>query len=145
MCKSSSLIFVLAFAFLFKLEVYSHRLVFVIIFITFGVFLMVFNATTVSIPGIIMVFTASALGGLRWALTQLVMHKPEMGMTNPFATIYWLTPVMAVTLGIVSMTFEGWFNVLGDDSFSGWKALETTGYIVFPGALAFSMVASEYW
>lgn len=145
MCKSSSLIFVLGFAFLFKLEAYSHRLVFVIAFITFGVFLMVFNATTVSIPGIIMVFTASALGGLRWALTQLVMHKPEMGMTNPFATIYWLTPVMAVTLGIVSMVFEGWFNVFGDESFSGWKALETAGYIVFPGALAFSMVASEYW
>lgn len=145
MCKSSSLIFVLGFAFLFKLEAYSHRLVFVIAFITFGVFLMVFNATTVSIPGIIMVFTASALGGLRWALTQLVMHKPEMGMTNPFATIYWLTPVMAVTLGIVSMIFEGWFSILGDEAFSGWKALETTGFIVFPGALAFAMVASEYW
>lgn len=92
-----------------------------------------------------MVFSASALGGLRWALTQLVMHKQEMGMTNPFATIYWLTPVMAVTLAVVSIIFEGWFNVFGSDYFSGWKALETMGYIVFPGALAFSMVASEYW
>lgn len=145
MCKSSALIFVLGFAFLFKLEAYSLRLVCVIAFISFGVFLMVFNATTVSIPGIIMVFSASALGGLRWALTQLVMHKQEMGMTNPFATIYWLTPVMAVTLAVVSIIFEGWFNVFGSDYFSGWKALETMGYIVFPGALAFSMVASEYW
>ncbi|KAI5452697.1 hypothetical protein NCC49_000446 [Naganishia albida] len=144
MCKSSALIFVLGFAFLFKLEAYSLRLVCVIAFISFGVFLMVFNATTVSIPGIIMVFSASALGGLRWALTQLVMHKQEMGMTNPFATIYWLTPVMAVTLAVVSIIFEGWFNVFGSDYFSGWKALETMGYIVFPGALAFSMVASEY-
>jgi solute carrier family 35 protein C2 len=145
MCKSSALIFVLGFAFYFKLEAYSLRLVCVIAFITFGVFLMVFNATTVSIPGIIMVFSASALGGLRWALTQLIMHKKEMGMSNPFATIYWLTPVMAVTLAIVSIVFEGWFNVFGSEYFSGWKALETTGFIVFPGALAFSMVASEYW
>ncbi|KAJ9101762.1 hypothetical protein QFC21_003101 [Naganishia friedmannii] len=144
MCKSSSLIFVLGFAFLFKLEAYSLRLVFVIGFITFGVFLMVFNATTVSIPGIVMVFSASALGGLRWALTQLVMHKTEMGMSNPFATIFWLTPVMAVTLAFVSIVFEGWFNVFGSDHFSGWKALHTTGLIIFPGALAFSMVASEY-
>jgi solute carrier family 35 protein C2 len=98
----------------------------------------------VSIPGIIMVFSASALGGLRWAFTQLLMHKKEMGMTNPFATIFWLTPVMAVALAVVSMAVEGWGTIFASEFFHGVNAVETTGFILFPGTLAFSMVASEY-
>ncbi len=145
MCKSSALIFVLGFAFLFRLEAFSLRLVSVISLITVGVFLMVFNATAVSIPGIIMVFTASALGGLRWALTQLLMHKRAMGMGNPFATIFWLSPVMGVALAIVSMIFEGWFAILRSDFFASMgSTFATVGFIVFPGSLAFSMVTSEY-
>lgn len=144
MCKSSTLIFVLMFAFLFRLEVYSLRLILVISCISVGVFFMVFNATTVSIPGIIMIFTASAMAGLRWALTQLAMHKKEMGMTNPFATIYWLAPVMTVTLGIVSLGFEGWTKMFSGTFFEGFKAIQTLGLIAMPGAVAFAMVASEY-
>ena len=144
MCKSSTLIFVLAFAFLFHLEKYSFRLVAVISLISLGVFLMVFNTTAVSIPGIIMVFSASGLAGLRWALTELVMHKKAMGLSNPFATIYWLAPLMAVTLGVVSAILEGWGQVFASDHFAGGKALMTVGVIILPGAIAFAMVSSEY-
>ncbi|XAO22695.1 hypothetical protein I312_101468 [Cryptococcus bacillisporus CA1280] len=145
MCKSSTLIFVLIFAFAFRLEAYSLRLISVISLISFGVFCMVFNTTAVSIPGILMVFSASALGGLRWALTELVMHKKAMGLSNPFATIFWLAPLMAVTLAIVSMIVEGWFGIMGSEFFKGWRAIETGGVIVLPGTLAFAMVASEYF
>ncbi|WWD01214.1 hypothetical protein V866_008155 [Kwoniella sp. B9012] len=145
MCKSSTLIFVLLFAFTFKLEAYSLRLISVITLISFGVFCMVFNTTAVSIPGIIMVFTASGLGGLRWALTELVMHKKGMGLSNPFATIFWLAPLMAVTLALVSMVVEGWFDILSSDFFVGFQAIKTMGVIVLPGAIAFAMVASEYF
>ncbi|KIY34333.1 solute carrier family 35, member C2 [Cryptococcus gattii E566] len=145
MCKSSTLIFVLIFAFAFRLEAYSLRLLSVISLISFGVFCMVFNTTAVSIPGILMVFSASALGGLRWALTELVMHKKAMGLSNPFATIFWLAPLMAVTLAVVSMIVEGWFGIMGSEFFKGWRAIETGGVIVLPGTLAFAMVASEYF
>lgn len=144
MAKSSALLFVLLFAFLFHVEKYSHRLLAVVLLITFGVFLMVFNTTSVNVPGLVMVFSASALSGLRWALTELVMHKKAMGLSNPFATIYWLAPIMAVFVGIVSMCAEGWFTVLSSEHFQGGKALQTIGVIIFPGGLAFSMVASEY-
>ncbi|WVF72026.1 hypothetical protein IAT40_006838 [Kwoniella sp. CBS 6097] len=145
MCKSSTLIFVLLFAFAFKLEKYSLRLISVISLISFGVFCMVFNTTAVSIPGIVMVFVASGLGGLRWALTELVMHKKGMGLSNPFATIFWLAPLMAITLAPVSMGLEGWFTIFGSEFFQGFQAVKTIGVIVFPGALAFAMVASEYF
>ncbi|ODN83283.1 hypothetical protein L202_01454 [Cryptococcus amylolentus CBS 6039] len=145
MCKSSTLIFVLLFAFTFRLEPYSVRLILVICLISFGVFCMVFNTTAVSIAGVLMVFSASALGGLRWALTELVMHKKAMGLSNPFATIFWLAPLMAVTLGLVSMVVEGWVRIFQSDFFSGWVAIETAGVIALPGSIAFAMVASEYF
>ena len=144
MCKSSTLIFVLFFAFLFHLEKYSLRLISVISLISFGVLLMVFNTTSVSIPGILMVFSASGLAGLRWALTELVMHKKSMGLSNPFATIFWLAPLMAVTLASVSIVIEGWVSVFQSEHFAGAKAAMTVVVIVFPGMLAFAMVASEY-
>jgi solute carrier family 35 protein C2 len=144
MCKSSTLIFVLIAAFAFKLESYSLRLIAVISLISFGVFLMLFDTTTVDIPGIIMVFSASALSGLRWALTETVMHKKSMGLSNPFATIFWLAPLMAVVLGGVSLGMEGWSTVFHSDHFDSGRGIFTVLAIVFPGALAFSMVASEY-
>lgn len=144
MCKSSTLIFVLGFAFMFHLERYSLRLVGVITLISFGVFLMVFNTTAVSVPGIIMVFSASALSGLRWALTETIMHKRAMGLSNPFATIFWLAPLMALTLGLVSFIVEDWTKVFGGGHFEGFMALKTIGVILLPGTVAFSMVASEY-
>lgn len=144
MCKSSALIFVLLFAFLFKLERFSLRLIGVITLISFGVFLMVFDTTAVNIPGIVMVFTASALSGLRWALTETLMKKSAMGLSNPFATIFWLAPLMAFVLAPVSMGVEGWGNVFGSGHFEKGQAVFTTLVIIFPGVLAFAMVASEY-
>jgi solute carrier family 35 protein C2 len=144
MCKSSTLIFVLIAAFAFKLESYSLRLIAVICLISFGVFLMLFDTTTVDIPGIVMVFSASALSGLRWALTETVMHKKSMGLSNPFATIFWLAPLMAIVLGVVSLALEGWSKVLHSGFFEDGRGIFTVLAIIFPGSLAFSMVASEY-
>jgi solute carrier family 35 protein C2 len=72
------------------------------------------------------------------------MHKTEMGMTNPFATIYWLAPIMAVVLGIVSLLVEGWIEMFTGSFFEGLKAIQTCGFILLPGSIAFAMVASEY-
>ena len=91
-----------------------------------------------------MVFIASALGGLRWALTELLMNKKSMGLSNPFATIYWLAPLMAVTLGVVSMGVEGWGHVFGSAHFKDGRALWTVGVLFLPGVMAFLMVASEF-
>ncbi|KAG8960459.1 Triose-phosphate Transporter [Tulasnella sp. 419] len=218
MCKSSSLIFVLLFAFLFKLERFSFRLVAVILLITAGVLLMVLSTDVAGhgppIPsstsesaseavrrslsllsnlggsvfrrvpeslktpvfmGVIFVFLASAFGGLRWALTQLLLtgahgshnegqkhrsrrsarsrnqssqEKPRgMGLNNPAATIFFLSPTMFLTLFVVSNLLEGPLPKLASsgffDSFTG--GMKTVGFILFPGALAFAMVMSEYY
>ncbi|KDQ49376.1 hypothetical protein JAAARDRAFT_42940 [Jaapia argillacea MUCL 33604] len=146
MCKSSSLVFVLLFAFLFRLETYSLRLVGVIGLIFSGVLLMVASETHFILGGFLLVISASALGGLRWSLTQLLLKNKKMGMDNPAATIFWLSPVMGVTLAIISAILDRWNLVFSSPFFDGTlNALNTIAFLVLPGVLAFCMVLSEFY
>ncbi|KAJ6602199.1 triose-phosphate transporter family-domain-containing protein [Mycena sp. CBHHK59/15] len=144
MCKSSSLIFVLLFAFLFRLEKFSLRLVAVIFLIFCGVLLMVATETHFIVGGFLLVLTASALGGFRWSLTQLLLKNKKMGMDNPAATIYWLAPVMGTTLAIVSAIIDDWSALFGSHFFVGFKAAQTAFFLTMPGIVAFCMVLSEF-
>ncbi|TFK74541.1 TPT-domain-containing protein [Pluteus cervinus] len=146
MCKSSSLIFVLSFAFLFRLEKFSWRLIGVIFLIFSGVLLMVATETHFVLPGFILVLSASALSGFRWSLTQILLKDKKMGLDNPAATVYWLSPAMGVTLAIISVFVDGWITVARSPFFNGLpKTLETLFYLICPGFLAFSMVMSEFY
>ncbi|GAA5985937.1 hypothetical protein JCM10908_006340 [Rhodotorula pacifica] len=146
MCKSSSLAFVLLFAFLFRLEKPSWRLAGIILIITAGVILMVSTETQFDFVGMIQVLSASALGGLRWSLTQMLLHKESMGMGNPIATLFWLAPIMGATLGLCSIVFDGWGKVFSHEEFWGslWLTLKTTVSIMLPGVLAFAMNVTEF-
>ncbi|KAJ6495637.1 TPT-domain-containing protein [Mycena vitilis] len=144
MCKSSSLIFVLLFAFVFRLEQFSIRLIGVISLIFFGVLLMVATETHFVLGGFLLVLTASALGGFRWALTQLLLKNKKMGMDNPAATIYWLAPMMGFTLGMTSLFMDDWAALFRSQFFVGWKALQTIFFLTMPGIVAFLMVLSEF-
>ncbi|KAI6032766.1 hypothetical protein F5J12DRAFT_796279 [Pisolithus orientalis] len=119
MCKSSSLIFVLIFAFLFRLEKFSLPLVAVILVIFGGVLLMVASETSFVLSGFILVMTASVCSGLRWSLTQLLMRDKNMGMDSPAAAIFWLSPIMGITLAIISILWEGWDRVFSTPFFDG--------------------------
>ncbi|KAI0055103.1 TPT-domain-containing protein [Artomyces pyxidatus] len=146
MCKSSSLVFVLAFAFLFRLEQFSLRLIGVIFLIFAGVLLMVASETHFVLSGLILVLSASALGGLRWSLTQLLLRDKRMGLNNPAATIFWLSPVMGVTLAIISAVLDSWATLFRSHFFTGTSETLRTLFLLFlPGILAFSMVLSEYY
>ncbi|KAH9813063.1 triose-phosphate transporter family-domain-containing protein [Melampsora americana] len=147
MCKSSSLAFVLCFAFLFKLEKPTIKLIGIITLISSGVILMVSTETQFDFWGMIEVLSASCMGGLRWSLTQILLDKKSMGMNSPIATIFWLAPTMGITLALCSIIFEGWHTILSQDLFFGdlGKSLITMGYILIAGALAFLMTVSEYF
>lgn len=144
MCKSSSLIFVLIFAFLFKLETFSFRLVGVIFLIFAGVVMMVATQTEFVLVGFILVMSASALGGLRWSLTQLLLKDKKVGLNNPASTIFWLAPIMGFALGIISLFVEGWPAIFNTRFFTGSAVINTCMYLIAPGFVAFWMVMSEF-
>jgi len=146
MCKSSSLIFVLFFAFLFRLEVFSLRLVGVMSLIFIGVILMVATETHFELAGFLLVEFGSALAGFRWSLTQLLLRSKNIGFDNPAATLFWLTPIMGATLAALTLIVDGWHKVFVNKFFdSGPELLRTLFFLISPGIIAFCMVLSEFY
>lgn len=145
MIKSSSLVFVLLFAFLFHLETFSLRLIGVIVLICLGVLLMVATETQFVLGGFILCLSGSALAGLRWSMTQLLLKNKKLGLDHPVATIFWLSPIMGVTLIIVSAVLDHWSDLAGSRFFDSVGAtIKTCFLLTLPGVLAFCMTLSEY-
>jgi len=145
MIKSSTPVFVLSFAFLFGLEKPSMKLIGIIVIIVFGVFIMVMEETEFNLFGFLEVVIATILGGLRWSMTQILLQKESLGLTNPIITNFYLTPVMAFTIFIFSAAHEGINNVLKSTFFNSFgNAIQTISYMTFGGSLAFFMIIAEY-
>jgi solute carrier family 35 protein C2 len=145
MCKSSALGFVLVFAFLFRLEQPSWRLVIIIAIMTIGVVMMVAGETAFHALGFILVMSSACSSGFRWSLTQILLLR-NPATANPFSSIFFLAPVMFVSLFILAVPVEG-FSALGEGLsilFENKGTFLGIGILLFPGVLAFLMTASEF-
>ncbi len=145
MCKSSVLAFVLLWAFVFRLEVPSVKLILIITVMIIGVTMMAAAGTTFSLIGFILIISSAFFSGFRWAITQiLLLRNPATG--NPFSSIFFLAPVMFLSLFVLAVPIEG-FAPLMDGLH---RLVEAKGMangillLLFPGVLAFCMVASEF-
>lgn len=145
MCKSSSLAFVLLFAFLFRLETPTWRLVAIIATMTLGIILMVFGEVEFMLGGFLLVISAALFSGFRWSLTQILLLR-NPATSNPFSSIFFLTPVMFLVIICLAIPVEGignlvkGFGVLADS----WGPIMAPLFLLFPGCLAFCMTASEF-
>ncbi|KAF2759964.1 TPT-domain-containing protein [Pseudovirgaria hyperparasitica] len=145
MCKSSALGFVLIFAFLFRLEKPSWKLVGIIATMTVGVIMMVFGETAFRLLGFILVMTASCASGFRWSLTQILLLR-NPATSNPFSTSFFLAPVMFVCLLVLALPVEG-VPALMEGLHTLMEArgkLMGVLILLFPGCLAFCMTVSEF-
>lgn len=145
MCKSSALGFVLLFAFIFRLETPSWRLIAIIATMTVGVIMMVAGEIDFSPVGFVLVILAAFFSGFRWGLTQILLLR-NPATSNPFSSIFFLAPIMFVTLFIIAIPVEGFH-----DLFIGLGALiEKKGIflgpliLLSPGVIAFLMTSSEF-
>lgn len=145
MCKSSSLAFVLIFAFAFRLEQPTWRLVAIIAIMTVGVILMVSGEVEFKLSGFLLVISAAFFSGFRWGLTQLLLLR-NPATSNPFSSIFFLSPVMFITLFAMAIPVEGFselFEGLGRIS-QEFGTFMTPVFLLFPGCIAFLMIASEF-
>ncbi|KAG1454099.1 hypothetical protein G6F56_007405 [Rhizopus delemar] len=94
MVKSSTPIWVLIFSFLFGFEKPKFLLIAIILIMVAGVVLTVEGETKFDAIGFSLVLTASVVSGLRWSMTQLLLQHERLGIDNPIATLYYLSPVM---------------------------------------------------
>ncbi|KAL1595194.1 hypothetical protein SLS60_009882 [Paraconiothyrium brasiliense] len=145
MCKSSALGFVLLFAFLFGLEQISWRLIIIITIMTLGVIMMVAGETSFHVLGFILVMSSACSSGFRWSLTQILLLR-NPATANPFSSIFFLAPVMFLSILVLAIPVEG-FPALFDGLsrlFEMKGTLLGIGILLFPGCLAFLMTASEF-
>ncbi|KAB5536353.1 solute carrier family 35 member C2 [Coniochaeta sp. 2T2.1] len=145
MCKSSALAFVLLFAFIFRLETPSWKLVGVIATMTVGVIMMVAGEVEFSLLGFVLVISAAFFSGFRWGLTQILLLR-NPATSNPFSSIFFLAPVMFVTLFSIAIPVEGFPALIeGVKALTAeWGPVLTPLLILFPGTIAFLMTASEF-
>ncbi|KAI0860719.1 triose-phosphate transporter family-domain-containing protein [Xylaria cubensis] len=145
MCKSSALAFVLLFAFLFRLETPTWRLVGIIATMTAGVIMMVAGEVEFHLGGFALIISSAFFSGFRWGLTQILLLR-HPATSNPFSSIFFLTPIMFATLLLIAVPVEGFPNFWnGIKTLSQeWGVLKTPLLLLFPGTIAFLMTASEF-
>ena len=145
MCKSSVLGFVLLFAFLFRLEKPSWRLAAIILTMAAGVTMMVAGETAFHALGFILIMSACFFSGFRWSLTQILLIR-NPATSNPFSSIFFLAPVMFLTLVVFAFPVEGLSEfIAGFHRLVEAKGMgQALGILLFPGLLAFLMTASEF-
>ncbi|KAF2835630.1 TPT-domain-containing protein [Patellaria atrata CBS 101060] len=144
MCKSSVLGFVLLFAFLFRLETPSWRLFAIIATMTVGVVMMVAGEAAFDVRGFALIMCSAASSGFRWSLTQILLLR-NPATSNPFSSIFFLAPVMFLSLLLIALPAEGplaFINALVE--LGKTQGSRAPSLLLFPGCLAFLMTASEF-
>ncbi|KAJ3209344.1 Triose-phosphate Transporter [Dinochytrium kinnereticum] len=146
MVKSGGPIFVLLFAFWFGLEKPTWKLTGIILIICLGVLLMVIHETHFNLSGYLQVQVATVLAGFRWSITQILLERESIGMSNPFATSMFLAPVMGVCLLIASVIVEKTPWALASSGYfdNATDTVKTLALIGVGGLVAFVMVISEF-
>ncbi|KAG0268157.1 Triose-phosphate Transporter [Actinomortierella ambigua] len=146
MIKSSTPIWVLLFAFLFRLEKPRPSLIMIIFVIVIGVVLTVAGEAHFDPTGFVLVLFAAVMSGLRWSLTQVLLQKDDLGMDNPIATLYYISPIMFILMSLLSLIIEDPFVVFtSSEFFSSFNTGVVTLLLAAGGGLlAFAMTIAEF-
>ncbi|CEP63710.1 Ymd8p LALA0_S09e00760g [Lachancea lanzarotensis] len=165
--KSSSIAFVLLFGCLFKTEKFRWRLMAIVLVMFIGVAMMIYEPDTGShksssdhaVLGVLAVLASSALSGLRWVYTQLILTKGDSSSLqadngkkkSPVETIYRVAPVMGLALLVSSLVIERPFPdifrshlFLIDEKANVASIARGIVLLGFPGALVFLMTLCEF-
>ncbi|KAL7000612.1 hypothetical protein U1Q18_001764 [Sarracenia purpurea var. burkii] len=145
MCKSASPIFLLLFAFAFRLESPSYKLSGIIFIISIGILFTVAKETEFEFWGFVFVMLAAVMSGFRWTMTQILLQKEVYGLKNPLTLMSYVTPVMAVATALLSLLLDPWDEFKESNYFnSSWHIIRSCLLMLFGGTLAFFMVLTEY-
>lgn len=147
MVKSTSILFILFFALLLKLEKLRWSLIVVVALISSGLFLFVFKMTEFNLFGFVLCLCAAATGGLRWTLSQLLTQKKELGLGNPMDFLFHLQPTMVfgmlpLLLGHGFLPFLSTKRLFG--ALTREVLLRSSVKILCGGVLAFALGMTEY-
>ena len=147
MTKSTTIIFILGFALVFKLERKSWSLICVVVMISGGLFMFTYKSTQFIIFGFVICLFASFSSGIRWTMTQLIMQKSKVGMRSPIDMMYYMQPWMLLPIVPIMLWFEG-SRIYTTFASTDWNDVHslalTTSAVLGSAIIAFHMEVMEF-
>uniref|UniRef100_A0A182ITB7 Sugar phosphate transporter domain-containing protein n=2 Tax=Anopheles atroparvus TaxID=41427 RepID=A0A182ITB7_ANOAO len=147
MTKSTTIVFILIFAILLKLEKKSWSLGAIVIMISGGLFMFTYKSTQFDALGFSFLLFASLSSGIRWTFAQLIMQKSKLGLHNPIDMIFHMQPWMILSVLPFTIGFEGQKLVEGYylvQTMARSVVLDMWLKISFGAFIAFAMEVSEF-
>lgn len=157
--KTSSIIFTLLLAFWFRFERPSWYLFAVVAVVSVGQIMSVEGESSFNVSGFFICLTAAFMSGLRWTLSQRVMHrnpddpgdsapgiKESHILEHPVVFVYQVMPVMCSVVFVFSCIKERWWiSIPRSDWLNGPIDLLIDIVVVGCGAtMAFLLTLSEF-
>ena len=105
--KSGSLLWLLFWGVLLRLEVCSVNLACICTTISIGLALASYGTTSVSLLGVALVLSAGCVGGLRWALSQRLMAIDRAFAQSPLLLVAKIAPWSAVFTCLTALALDG--------------------------------------
>ncbi|EYC19694.1 hypothetical protein Y032_0023g670 [Ancylostoma ceylanicum] len=146
MAKSSSILFIVAFSLLLRLERWRPALGLETGLIATGLFLFTWHSSQLDLTGLLLVELAASCTGVRWTVSQLVMQREEQALNHPLDMVAHVQPWMLIPIVPLIIMFEG-----GELSYTTvlfykqhYAPVQVTLLIICGGLLAFCMEMSEY-
>ena len=145
MVKSSTPVFVLGWAYIFKLERITLPLIGVIGIIAAGEFLTVYGEVEFDLWGFLLCLCASLLSGLRWTLVQTLLQTLDPPLESTIVTMKIMAPSMFWSMIFLSMVIEKPWNKFDDFHTESNPFLIVLALGLIGGIIAVCMILCEFW
>ncbi|KAL3079781.1 hypothetical protein niasHS_014063 [Heterodera schachtii] len=148
MAKSSSILFIVGFSLMLRLERWRTSLGTSAFLIAFGLFLFTWRSTQLDMWGLMLVELAALCTGIRWTISQLIMQGEECAtpIRHPLDIMIAVQPWMFLAIVPIVVVVEGpEMTFLSLTSFyDSQQPMLVLSLILFGGMLAFLMEFAEY-
>lgn len=140
--KGSSLVFTFLWGVVLKIEEFRWQLLVSVLCITLGLAVAVSNSMSINAVGIACAFGAAAVGGLRWALMQLLADKDSQSK-SVMVTLYRFAPASVLSILPFVMALEA--HKLADSRFAHKPKTfyDASLLCAFGGVIAFLLIIAE--
>jgi len=145
MVKSSTPIWVLFWAYLFKIERITWPLIGVIAVIATGEFLTVYGEVDFVPHGFILCLSASILSGARWTLVQLKLQQLNPPLRSTIVTMKLLAPSMFWSMLLISLIVERPWGKLRQEEEGMRELLRVLLLGLLGGFFAIFMILCEFY
>lgn len=144
--KGGAPIFTMFWGLLFRVESFSTAVFFSLLTIAVGIALASLGeGHAFSLTGFILQLLATALGGLRWAMTHVLLQGSTMDAMPPLTATLYTSPMTALCVMPFAFALEGGEALKRITEFEPSEFRMVILTMSFVATLVFILLTSEYW